>query len=253
MKPTSSTLRPDGLHAASHGEHSRPEAAGGVTLSHLSNSPMARRLAVKRQSVGRSPAYAPSSDPGDPGGDGTAPADPTAKMANATTGTEGDPDGRREVGRMLNLLLADEYVFYKITRDYHWNVTGPDFFSLQLLFKLQHEAAAGWVDDLAERIRELRLESRVSWTDLEASARCLAAPGFGLPAERMVAELLFLHDEMTAQIRSDSDACLQHYVDADLASFLTGLREQHENAASMLRALLVEPGKKTSGPVARFP
>jgi starvation-inducible DNA-binding protein len=204
-----------------------------------------------RQS-GRSQVRASSLNPVDAKIEGTAPIDPTTRISNQRTGTEWEPAGRREVGRMLNLLLADEYVFYKITRDYHWNVTGPNFFSLQLLFKLQHEAAAGWVDDLAERIRDLRLETRIGWTDLEASARCGAAPGFGQPAERMVAELFFLHDEMIAQLRADGDACLQRYPDADLTSFLTGLREQHENAASMLRSLFIDSGKKPSESVARF-
>ena len=142
------------------------------------------------------------------------------------------------VGRILNLLLADEYRLYQITRDYHWNVTGPDFFSLRRQFQLQHEATTGWVDAVAERIREMRLDTRISWEDLKMLARCSASTGCGLPPEDMRSELLRMHDEMIVQLRSDSRVCLDRQGDASTAAFLDGLREQHENAAWMLRAQL---------------
>ena len=142
------------------------------------------------------------------------------------------------MGRILNLLLADEYRLYEITRDYHWNVTGPDFFSLQLLFQLLHDETAGWADALAERVRSLGLERQVSWTELQASTRCSAAPGFGLNAGGMLSGLLAAYDEIMAQLRLDSEVCRVSYGDAATASFLTDLKEQHENAAWMLRAQL---------------
>lgn len=145
---------------------------------------------------------------------------------------------REAVGRILNLQLADEYMLYKITRDYHWNVTGPDFFSLRLLFKLQHDASTGWVDDVAEQIRLLRLDARISWADVEASARCSAASGFGMTAGDMLAELLTAHEDIIAQLRSDIEVCRCKLGDASVAGFLADLVEQHENSAWMLRAQL---------------
>lgn len=149
-----------------------------------------------------------------------------------------DVDVRREVGRILNLLLADEYVLYKIMRDYHWNVTGPDYYALRLQFHLQQEEAARWVDDVSEWIRELHLEPRINWTDLIESARLSAASGLGLPAQRMIAELLRAHEEIMAQLCTDSDICLHYLGEVSMASLLTDLRERHENAAWMLRAHL---------------
>ena len=52
---------------------------------------------------------------------------------------------------MLNALLADEYVLYTKTRNYHWNVVGPQFNDLHKLFGEQYEAIDEFVDDIAER------------------------------------------------------------------------------------------------------
>ena len=145
---------------------------------------------------------------------------------------------REAVGRILNLQLADEYMLYKLTRDYHWNVTGPDFFSLRLQFQLQHDASTGWVDDVAERIRLLRLDARISWDDLKEAARYTAIAGLGLSAECMLAELLRVHEDVIAQLRSDIEVCRVSLGDESTAGFLTNLMEQHENAAWMLRAQL---------------
>ena len=54
----------------------------------------------------------------------------------------------------------------------------------------------------------------------------------------MIAELLDLHEEMIVQLRTDSQACTERFKDAGTADFLTGLMEQHEKAAWMLRAQL---------------
>jgi starvation-inducible DNA-binding protein len=145
---------------------------------------------------------------------------------------------RLEVGAMLNLLLADESVLYATTRDYHWNVTGPEFRSLHLQFEEQYGQIAGWIDDIAERARAIGIGARGNWTDLGNAARCSADPGTGLPAEHMLAELLALHEEMIVQLRSDSEACATRFKDAGTADFLTGLMERHEKAAWMLRSQL---------------
>jgi starvation-inducible DNA-binding protein len=145
---------------------------------------------------------------------------------------------RMEVGQMLNLLLADEYVLYATTRDYHWNVTGPDFRSLHLEFESQYEEVAKWIDDVAERARAIGVGALGNWADLTKAARSSADPGIDLSSEEMLMELLSLHEEMIVQLRADSDSCLERYADSGTADFLTGLMEKHEKAAWMLRAQL---------------
>jgi len=145
---------------------------------------------------------------------------------------------RLEVGQILNLLLADEYVLYATTRDYHWNVTGPEFHSLHKQFEEQYEQVADWIDQVAERARAIGVGARGNWADLTKAARSSADAGIDLPDEQMIAELLALHEEMIVQLRTDSEACAKNFSDAGTADFLTGLMEQHEKAAWMLRAQL---------------
>jgi len=147
-------------------------------------------------------------------------------------------EARLEVGSMLNLLLADEYVLYVTTRDYHWNVTGPEFPSLHKQFEGQYEQIAQWIDDVAERARAIGAGARGNLADLVKAARLSADPGIDLPAEHMLSELLALHEELIVQLRADSEACTDRFKDAGTADFLTGLMEQHEKAAWMLRAQL---------------
>lgn len=60
---------------------------------------------------------------------------------------------REAVVDTLNALLSDEFVLYAKTRNYHWNVVGPQFNELHKFFESQYDALAGIVDDVAERAR----------------------------------------------------------------------------------------------------
>ena len=155
-------------------------------------------------------------------------------------------EARLEVGEILNLILADETVLYVTTRDYHWNVTGPEFRSLHRQFEEQYLQVADWIDDVAERARAIGVGARGNWADLTKAARSSADPGIGLAAEHMLAELLALHEDLIVQLRTDSEACANRYKDAGTADFLTGLMEHHEKAAWMLRAQLEDEAEETA-------
>ncbi len=145
---------------------------------------------------------------------------------------------RLEVGQMLNLILADESVLYATTRDYHWNVTGPDFPSLHVQFEAQYTQVADWIDQVAERARAIGVGARGNFSDLAKAARSSADAGIGLSAEHMISELLALHEDLIVQLRQDSEACTTRFKDAGTADFLTGLMAAHEKSAWMLRAQL---------------
>ncbi len=147
-------------------------------------------------------------------------------------------EARLEVGQILNLLLADEYMLYTTTRDYHWNVTGPHFSSLHLQFEAQSGQISQWLDDVAERARAIGMGARGNWADLAKAARSSADPGIGLSAGGMLAELLALHEELIVRLRADSAACTSRFNDTGTTDFLTGLMQQHEKSAWMLRAQL---------------
>lgn len=62
---------------------------------------------------------------------------------------------RQVVSDALTKLLADTYALYLKTQNYHWNVTGPEFYSLHILFEKQYSEMAEAIDEIAERIRSL--------------------------------------------------------------------------------------------------
>lgn len=151
----------------------------------------------------------------------------------------GLPDETRlEVGEMLNLILADEYVLYTTTRDYHWNVTGPEFHRLHLQFEALSGQVSQWIDDVARRTRAIGAVARGNWAELAKIARTSAEAGAGLPPAHMLGELLALHEAMIVQLRADSAACSSRFRDPGTTGFLTCLMQQHEKTARLLRAQL---------------
>lgn len=62
---------------------------------------------------------------------------------------------RQEISLGLARLHADTYAIYLKTQNFHWNLTGPEFYSLHVLFEKQYEEMAGAIDEIAERIRAL--------------------------------------------------------------------------------------------------
>lgn len=62
---------------------------------------------------------------------------------------------RQEISLGLARMHADTYAVYLKTQNFHWNLTGPEFYSLHLLFEKQYEEMAGAIDEIAERIRTL--------------------------------------------------------------------------------------------------
>ena len=73
---------------------------------------------------------------------------------------------REEIAAGLNQLLADSYSLYLKTHSFHWNVTGPMFTSLHLLFEQQYTELALAVDLIAERVRALGARALGSYSSL---------------------------------------------------------------------------------------
>lgn len=137
---------------------------------------------------------------------------------------------------ILNRLLADEYVLYTKLRNYHWNVTGDNFSELHKLFEAQYEEVDGMIDEIAERSRSLggrplgTLKEFLQDTQLKEFPR--EYPG----AKKMIANLLADQETVIQELRQGLNSCAEKYADAGTSDFLTGLMEQHEKMAWMLRA-----------------
>jgi starvation-inducible DNA-binding protein len=151
----------------------------------------------------------------------------------------GIPDkDRAAVARLLQALLADLHVLYVKTRNYHWNVTGPHFNDYHKLFEGQYDALAEEIDEVAERIRALGPSVEATMADFLRSARLKERSGHHHDAQAMLGELLSDHEALARTLRTDLDAAQTKHGDAGTADFLTGLMEDHEKTAWMLRATL---------------
>ncbi len=143
----------------------------------------------------------------------------------------------KEVSKLLNQLLADEYVLYTKTRNYHWNVTGPHFHDLHKFFEAQYEELDDIIDDIAERVRALGEISGGSLGEFLKLTRLKEQRGQLLASGKMLQDLLSNHEALIKTLRKDLDVCASKYQDMGTSDFLTGLMEQHEKMAWMIRVM----------------
>src|ERR1700733_9505414 len=122
---------------------------------------------------------------------------------NASIGLK--ESARANVLALLDLVLADEYVLYTKTRNFHWNVVGPRFNDMHKFFEAQYEILDGHVDDVAERSRALGGRALGSLKEFLSAARLKESVGRTLKAEVMVAELLRDHEALIRTLRADVD------------------------------------------------
>ncbi len=139
---------------------------------------------------------------------------------------------------ILNRLLSDEYLLYTKTRNYHWNVVGSDFSELHKFFESQYEVLDEIVDEAAERARSLGGKSLGAMKEFLGQTRLKESSGKGTGAKKMIASLLADHEAIITFLRQDLVACMEKFQDAGTSDFLTGIMEQHEKMAWMLRSYL---------------
>jgi starvation-inducible DNA-binding protein len=144
---------------------------------------------------------------------------------------------RAKVLAVLDLVLADEYVLYTKTRNFHWNVVGPHFNDMHKFFEAQYDVLDGHVDAVAERSRSLGGRALGSLKEFLAAARLKESVGRTLKEEIMLADLLQDHEALIRKLRADVDETTR-LGDAGTADFLTGLLAEHEKMAWMLRSHL---------------
>jgi starvation-inducible DNA-binding protein len=147
-------------------------------------------------------------------------------------------ENRQAVAVQLTKLLADEYVLYTKTRNAHWNVEGPDFHSMHLFFESQYEQLDEIMDGVAERIRSIghfapaTLKSFLSLTHL---TEVVDSKNDSLT---FLKELLEDHSSIIEFIRGNIEPFASKYGDYGSSDYITGLMEQHEKLAWMLKAHL---------------
>lgn len=142
------------------------------------------------------------------------------------------------VVRVLHQLLADEYVLYTKTRNYHWNVSGPHFYDRHKFFEGQYEALDQIIDDVAERARSLGGPAIGTLAEFLKLTKLKEQPGIYPDAKSMNASLLEDHEAVIRSLRESQEVCNSKLQDAGTGDFLIGLMAQHEKMAWMLRVSL---------------
>jgi starvation-inducible DNA-binding protein len=146
---------------------------------------------------------------------------------------EGD---RQAIAEGLNALLADTYVLYLKTHAFHWNVEGPMFQTLHLMFETQYNELWTATDLIAERIRALGFPVRATYGDF---ARLSSIPeAEGVPeAYAMMRELVKGHEAAARTARKVFNRA-EKGEDEVTVDLLTQRLQVHEKTAWMLRSLL---------------
>jgi starvation-inducible DNA-binding protein len=147
-----------------------------------------------------------------------------------------DANAREQIAKGLSRVLADTYTLYLETHNFHWNVTGPMFQTLHLMFETQYNELALAVDLVAERIRALGVAAPGTYkqfVQLSAIKEVEDVP----KAQDMIRLLVQGHETVvrtarevfrTAEVATDQPTC----------DLLTQRMQVHEKTAWMLRSLL---------------
>ena len=147
-----------------------------------------------------------------------------------------DEKDRKEIVQGLSRLLADTYTLYLKTHNFHWNVTGPMFQTLHLMFETQYNELALAVDSIAERIRALGFPAPGTYAEFIELSSLKEQPG--VPAAEQMIRLLVDGHEATIRTARSAFPLAERSNDEATADLLTQRMQVHEKTAWMLRSLV---------------
>ena len=146
-------------------------------------------------------------------------------------------DQKSASAQILQKMLANQYVLYTKTRNYHWNIEGPDFLQMHEFYERLYTELEEGFDEVAERIRQLghyaegRLKDFLNTTDLLEGDYPNHKP-------EQISNLLNDHETIIRLLRNEIDKLTDDIKDAGTADFVTGMMEKHEQWAWFLRSYL---------------
>jgi starvation-inducible DNA-binding protein len=143
--------------------------------------------------------------------------------------------GRRAIADGLSRLLADSYTLYLKTHNYHWNVTGPMFNTLHLMFETQYTELAQAVDQIAERIRALGHRAPGSYKAFSRLSSIKEEEG--VPAAEEMIRQLVIGQETVVRTAREIFPVVDEAHDEPTADLLTQRMQIHEKNAWMLRSM----------------
>ncbi|MDJ0773074.1 MAG: Dps family protein [Mastigocoleus sp. MO_167.B18] len=149
-----------------------------------------------------------------------------------------DEDSRAKIAEGLSRLLADTYTLYLKTHNFHWNVTGPMFQTLHLMFETQYTELSTAVDLIAERIRALGYPAPGTYSEYVKLSSISETPG--VPKAKEMIRLLVEGQEAVVRTARSVFPVVEEVNDEPTADLLTQRMQVHEKTAWMLRSLLEE-------------
>lgn len=144
--------------------------------------------------------------------------------------------GRLNAAAQLKVLLADTYTLYMQTHNFHWNVVGPMFPQLHVLFEQQYTELALAVDEIAERIRTLGVAAPGTYRAFSELSSIEEVDG--VPAAEKMIELLLRGNEQVVKTCRKAMTSVQEADDESSLALISDRMRVHEKTAWMLRALL---------------
>lgn len=145
---------------------------------------------------------------------------------------------RAKIAEALSRMLADSYILYLKTHNFHWNVTGPMFQTLHLMFMNQYTEQWNALDLIAERIRALGHPAPGSYRRYVELASIKEEDG--VPGAQDMIRQLVAGQEAVARTARAAFKVAEAANDQPTADLLTQRMEVHEKNAWMLRSLLEE-------------
>lgn len=143
-------------------------------------------------------------------------------------------ENRLKIAEGLKKLLADSYTLYLQTHNFHWNVTGPQFRELHLMFEEHYTELAVAVDDIAERIRTLDVAAPGTY---QAFAKLSSIKEVeGVPASADMVDILTKGHEQVVKTAREVLKLAQEADDESTASLVSDRMRIHEKTSWMLRA-----------------
>ena len=142
---------------------------------------------------------------------------------------------RIKIAQGLKRLLADSYTLYLQSHNFHWNVTGPQFRELHLMFEEHYTELATAVDDVAERIRTLDVSAPGTYKSFAELSSIKEVEG--VPAAKDMVEILTQGHQQVVKTCREVLVTAQEANDESTASLVSDRMRIHEKTAWMLRAL----------------
>ena len=142
---------------------------------------------------------------------------------------------RKAIAEELKRLLADSYTLYLQTHNFHWNVTGPQFRDLHLMFEEHYTELAVAVDDIAERIRTLGVEAPGTYKMFAQLSSIKEVEG--VPSAKEMVQILNHGHELVVKTCREALKVAQAGDDESSVALISDRMRIHEKTAWMLRAI----------------